>query len=109
DTGGEPQRVTTCGPEEENHKGPWFLPDGRHFLYLMNVMPGSTNRRELRLGSLDSKERRVVTYMDSRAEYSPLGYLVFVREGALFAQRFDERAARLAGAALSPAAHSHTL
>jgi Tol biopolymer transport system component len=97
DTGGEPQRVTTCGPEEENHKGPWFLPDGRHFLYLMNVMPGSTNRRELRLGSLDSKERRVVTYMDSRAEYSPLGYLVFVREGALFAQRFDEKAARLAG------------
>jgi Tol biopolymer transport system component len=97
DAGGEPVRVTTCAPEEENHKGAWFLPDGRRFLYHVNSNPGAANARELRLGSLASKESRTVARMDSRAEYSPPGYLVYAREGALFAQRFDERQARLMG------------
>jgi hypothetical protein len=58
EAGGEAIRVTTCAPAEENHKGPWFLPDGRRFLYHVNSSPGSVNARELRLGSLASKESR---------------------------------------------------
>jgi Tol biopolymer transport system component len=97
EAGGEPVRVTACSPAEENHKGPWFLPDGRRFLYHVNAMPGSGSARELRIGSLDSQESRTVARLDSRAEYSALGYLVYAREGALFAQRFDEQKARLRG------------
>ncbi len=97
DAGGESVRFTTCAPDEENHKGPWFLPDGRRFLYHVNSNPGAANTRELRLGSLASRESRTVVRLDSRAEYSPPGYLVYAREGALFAQRFDERQARLMG------------
>jgi Tol biopolymer transport system component len=95
ETGGVAVRVTACKSEEE-HRGPWFLPDGRRFLYL-TTNPGPAERRELRLGSLASTESRTVTYLDSRAEYSPAGYLVYAREGALLAQRFDERNARLMG------------
>jgi serine/threonine protein kinase/Tol biopolymer transport system component len=96
DDGGEAVRVTSCKPEEE-HRGPWFLPDGRRFLYTVNSNPGATKRCELRLGSLDSKESRTVTQLDSRAEYSPTGHLVYARESALFTQRFDEKNARLMG------------
>jgi predicted Ser/Thr protein kinase len=96
DTGGEPVRVTACNPDEE-HRGPWFLPDGRRFLYFVISNPGAPIKRELRLGSLDSKESRAVARLDSRAAYSPPGWLLYLREGALFAQRFDEKAARLAG------------
>ncbi len=95
--GGKAVPVTACTPAEENHKGPWFLPDGRRFLYHVNSMPGAANTRELRIGSLASKESRTVTRLDSRAEYSPTGHLVYAREGALFAQRFDERRALLLG------------
>jgi hypothetical protein len=73
------------------------LPDGRRFLYLVNNLPGSGSVRELRLGSLDSKESRLVAHLDSRAEYVAPGYLVYARDGALFAQPFDQNSARLHG------------
>ena len=97
ESGGEAVRVTACKPEEENHTRPWFLRDGRRFLYHVNSVPGSRARRELRLSSLASDENRIVTLLDSRAESSPTGHLVYARESALFAQRFDERSARLMG------------
>jgi serine/threonine protein kinase len=97
ESGGQAERVTACGPTEENHRGPSFLSDGRRFLYFVNSMPGAADTRELRLGTLDSSETRTVMRMDCRAEYSPLGYLVYSREGALFAQRFDEKTVRLIG------------
>nr|MDQ5872460.1 hypothetical protein [Acidobacteriota bacterium] len=54
-------------------------------------------RRELRLASLDSKEIRTIARLDSRVEYAPPGHLVYVRDGALFVQPFDERNPRLYG------------
>jgi len=106
-SGGEARRVTACGPAEEAHRGPSFLSDGRRFLYLVNSAVDAENTRELRLGSLDSNETRTVTRLDCRAEYSPLGYLVYVREGALFAQRFDEKNARSIGEPLLLAEDVH--
>ena len=49
------------------------------------------------LGSLDSTETRTLTRLDSRFEYAPTGHLVYVRDGALFAQPFDERKAVFSG------------
>ncbi len=48
------------------------------------------------MGSLDSKEDIVIARMESRAEFAA-GYLVYARDGALFAQRFDESKAKLQG------------
>ncbi len=93
DRGGKPELVMG-GPETALLPiWPHFLPDGRRFLYGR----GSADRpRELRVGSLDSKESRLVTKLDSRVEYAA-GHLVFVRDGVLFAQRFDEEKAELRG------------
>jgi len=99
DAGGQPIRVTTVAPSEDNHFWPFFLPDGRRFLYLVNRAPGSSSPRELRLGSLDSKESRVVARLDSWAQYVAPGYLAFVREGTLIVQPFDEQSGRLHGVA----------
>jgi dipeptidyl aminopeptidase/acylaminoacyl peptidase len=63
------------------------LPDGRHFLYLAH----STNPENsgIYVGSLDSKEAKLVLTANSFALYSPPGYLLFVRAGTLLAQAFD--------------------
>jgi len=97
DTGGEPVRIVA--PEasrgELNLLWPQFLPDGRQFLYV--AMTGSPAKPHLRIGSLDSKETWAVGDVSSRVEYSPPGFLVFARDGALFAQRFDDKKRSLLG------------
>ena len=98
DTGGDVVRATPDPSRlEANHLWPYFLPDGRRFLYLVNQRSG-LGIRELHLGALDSKEDRIVVRrLDSRVEYAPPGYLIYVRDGSLFAQPFDEHKALLQG------------
>ncbi len=100
DKGGEAVRITS--PEasrgERAHLWPYFLPDGRRFLHTGLLPSGSGPAASgLFVSSLDSKESRVVARLDSRAEYAPPGYLLYVRDGALLAQPFDERKAQLSG------------
>ena len=73
---------------------PYFLPDGRSFLY-SSFEPGKPS--EVRIGSLDSSETHVVLQADSRAVYAEPGYLLFARDGTLMAQAFDLRTRRIAG------------
>jgi hypothetical protein len=61
---------------------PWFLPDGRHFLF--------TAGRRLRIGALDSPEVQTIGPADSNGAYAN-GYLLYLRENALMAQPFDEK------------------
>ena len=88
-TGGAPTQVTTVdgSAHEIEHMWPEFLPDGRRFLYLSNV--GPAGQRSVRLGSLDTRETRLVLPNASHAAYGPSDRLMFVRDGALLAQRFD--------------------
>jgi hypothetical protein len=97
DVGGEAQRIVFLDPSPGLvNIWPYFLPDGRRFLYIASGTP-SSGRLQLRVASLDGKENRLVGPIDSRVEYAAPGYLLYVREGALFAQPFDARAARLRG------------
>lgn len=66
---------------------PHFLPDGRHFLYLKSDLDykGDT----ILIGSLDTGQSRPLLRMSSRVEYTPPGYLLYVREGTLLAHPFD--------------------
>ena len=41
-----------------SHRGPWFLPDGKHFVYSTLQRPG--NPMFLQIGALDSKERKLI-------------------------------------------------
>lgn len=74
-TGGIPVDVT-----KEPGRFPWFLPDGRHFLF--------SSGRSIRVGSLDSPETKLVLDMPSNAVYAQ-GYLLYLREDVLVAQPFD--------------------
>jgi len=84
--------------QEISHRWPQFLPDGRHFLYLsLNAKLG---RAGIYVAELYSKEKVRVLDTDFHAEYSDAGYLLFVREGGLLAQRFDPDTFKVSGDAL---------
>jgi eukaryotic-like serine/threonine-protein kinase len=81
-----------------DHRFPWFLPDGHHFLY----MDTTSNREEsgIYVADLESKDRKRVLAEDSNAVYSPPGYLLFVRHGTLMAQPFDTGKLQVTGGAI---------
>ncbi|HEV8610993.1 MAG TPA: protein kinase, partial [Thermoanaerobaculia bacterium] len=96
DRGGEPVRVLGVDPSDPVALlWPEFLPDGRHFLF--QALSPTGKMRELRVGSLDSRDVRSITQLASRFEYAEPGYLVYVRDNALFAQPFDAKKAALSG------------
>jgi Tol biopolymer transport system component len=91
--GGSPVPVTKldASRHETAHRYPWFLPDGRHFLYMagdMNATPGDP-ANSIRVGSLDGKTDKKVVPLASAASYAG-GRLFYVRDGTLLAQEFDD-------------------
>lgn len=102
-TGGEPQRVTTTNParQETGHGYPWFLPDGRHFLFRVTTRGDGVTTPKIYVGSLDSKEIKEVLADASAPVYAPPSWLFFVRNGALMVQSFDADRLELKGEAIS--------
>lgn len=97
---------------ETTHLFPWFLPDGRHFLYV-RVARNAPEGSGVYLGSLDDKpgSARPTRLLASGfgAAYIPrkgdsTGHVVFLQAATLFAQAFDERALQLRGEPV-PLAH----
>jgi Tol biopolymer transport system component len=87
--GGTPVQLTLvdASRNEIEHIWPYFLPDGRHFIYLVrNAQPENS---AIYVGSLDSKETKSLLQVHSSTVYAPPGYLLFVRENTLMAQPFD--------------------
>jgi len=84
------------------HTAPWFLPDGRHFIYLRdNGTIGAIS-----VGSLDSKpegqDSRRLVEANCGGAYLPssdpgFGQLLFLRGATLVAQPFDARHLNLSG------------
>jgi Tol biopolymer transport system component len=99
-SGGAITPVTTpdMSRQEVGHVSPQFLPDGRRFLfYRRSLKPEHTG---VYLGSLDSKETRLLVRGNTTAGYTaphggPAGYLFFAREATLIAQPFDLAKAQL--------------
>jgi Periplasmic component of the Tol biopolymer transport system len=84
--------------DEATHRFPVFLPDGKHFLFVIHgVKPENSG---IFLGSLDSKDKRRLLPDESICFYSPPGDLLFVREGNLVVQAFDLSSLRLSGEAV---------
>src|SRR5690349_6009500 len=103
--GGAPQQVTKLegALSGRSHRWAQFLPDGKHFLFSLQT-PGSTTQA-IYAASLDGGEATLIVRNTSDAVYAPPGYLLFVREGALMAQRFDASKMQLAGDAVPLAEH----
>jgi Tol biopolymer transport system component len=93
--GTPPVAVTRLEPlTQSGHWSPWFLPDGRHFLYQAT---GNAEGSGIYVGSIDSSDTKRLTGADGAAVYASPGFLLFARRGSLFAQRFDLDALALAG------------
>ena len=93
--GGTPVPVTKLdlAARESSHRFPQFLPDGRHFLYLVR-RDGPKNL--VRIGSLDGGSSETIFETESQAVLAS-GSLLFVRERTLMAQAFDAGKKRLSG------------
>jgi Tol biopolymer transport system component len=74
---------------------PQFLPGGKSFLYV--VINGPESLRGIWMARADGSDRRRVVPGLSRAEYVSPGWLLFVRDSTLVAQRFDVSAGALTG------------
>jgi Tol biopolymer transport system component len=98
--GGTPTLATTLDAKggELWHGHPFFLPDGRHFLYAAAGDPTSG----VYVGSLDSPDRTRLLDSFVNAQYAS-GFLVFPRAGTLMAQRFDATRLALSGQAMAVA------
>jgi len=91
--GGSPAEITSLDTSrfEQSHRWPVFLPDGKHFLYLGVNFAGKTENNALFLGSLDSQEKRLMLSTSANVAYVEPGYLLYLRDKTLVAQRFDQR------------------
>jgi eukaryotic-like serine/threonine-protein kinase len=97
--GGQPAPATTLDTSlnENANRYPYFLPDGRHFLFTAVDAAGAGR---IYAGSLDSKETKHLIDADANAMYAPPGYLLFTRENTLFAHRFNAERLELSGEAV---------
>ncbi len=82
---------------ELSHRWPMFLPDGTHYLYMAANFAGQKGVDAIFVGSLDSNEKRFVVEAAANATYAAPGYLLFYRDKALLAQRFDLKRFALTG------------
>jgi dipeptidyl aminopeptidase/acylaminoacyl peptidase len=79
------------------HRWPWFLPDGKHFLFLATSHNGGDAKTSgIYFGSVDDTEARLVVATDSAAEFAS-GYLLYRANTALVAQPFDPESGKLSG------------
>ena len=104
--GGTPAQITTVDPSnnEIEHIWPYFLPDGRHFLFLArNAQPENS---AIYVGTLDSKKTTRLLQVHSSMVYAPPGYVLFVRDSTLMAQGFDADTIELKGDAFLVAEHT---
>jgi len=96
-SGGVPTTVTRLDTttQENTHRWPLFLPDGKHFVYLGRT---ANNQADvIHLASLDTAEKAtVILHASSNVAYSA-GHLIYMRDHSLIAQPFDAKSLELAG------------
>jgi Tol biopolymer transport system component len=103
--------VTSIGQVagDYQHNWPEFLPDGRHFLYIVRSrLPSHSG---VYYGSIDAPSlRKWIMPAYSRVAYSPTGHLLYVRNGVLMAQGFDPVGAVVSGdpVTLAPSVKAHS-
>jgi len=103
DTGGTPTLV--AAPDRARHERgyrlPQFLPDGRHFLFLIAPdFSTATSGFSIGIGSLDSKQVKRLSSTSSNALYAPPGYLLYIDQTTLMARPFDARGLKFTGQAV---------
>ena len=97
--GGEPAVLTELDREQSNsHRFPQFLPNGREFLFLARSAVAG-QQHSVMTGSLDGGEPQRLLRSTGDAQYAS-GYLLYLRERTVVAQRFDPEQLTLSGEAM---------
>ena len=81
--------------QEGSHRWPSFLPDGRHFLYV--IRSGLPEQQGIYAGSIDGKIKKRLLPLDSAAVYAEPGYLLYLDGDTALAQPFDSGRLELSG------------
>src|SRR5262249_10981599 len=95
-SGGTPSTWKPREPGVRTMEAPYFLPDGKHFLYFN--FDAEPQKQGLYAGSLDSNDVKRVPGVPSKGEYAN-GYLFYCKGADLFAQEFDLSKLELRGEA----------
>ena len=99
-SGGAATPVTEVKGPGATHRLPWFLPDGRHVLYLSGTNRFDSKDNAIWALDIDSKKTFLVAREQSEGRYVEPGYLAFVREGNLMVQPFDASSLKTTGEAV---------
>ncbi len=99
----EPASKLDFSHSENSHRWPSFLPDGKHFLFWARSSRG-LQENVLYSGELGSLQAKPLTKSDSMAVFAS-GYLLFLRDQTLMAQRFNPRRIEPLGEPLPIAEH----
>ena len=83
--------------EEGSHRFPQFLPDGRHFLFM--VRSNLADQAGAYAGSLDGKTKKLLIRGNTGALYAPSGHVLFLDGDTLMGQAFDAERLELRGQA----------
>jgi Tol biopolymer transport system component len=86
-------QVTVLADGQTSHRGPQFLPDGRHFLY---YAVGRPDVRGVHVGDLKRTVSRRLFDADTPAVYVA-NHLLYVQQGTLLARGFDPVTLELKG------------
>jgi len=97
--GGQPSPIELAGDvAQQRPREPYFLPDGKRFLFLAGANTG--NDAAIYTASLGSPDVTRLVASRSNAVYADPGYLLFHREGTLYAQAFNASSLQLSGEAI---------
>jgi serine/threonine protein kinase len=95
-TGETPVRITAfdASTGEADHRWPWFLPDGKHYLFLARAE--NPEDSIVWVGTLGSKDRTRIVQSSGQPAFVG-GKLLYTRNKTLLAQPFDPGSLKLAG------------
>jgi eukaryotic-like serine/threonine-protein kinase len=100
--GGSPVRLTKFETgKHTTHRWPFFLPDGKHFLFFATNHAGDPDQG-IYFGSLEDGSFKRVLDSDSGAQYAS-GYLIYHLQSQLQAQKFDPATGKVSGEPMSVA------
>ncbi len=94
-TGGAARAVTTLKTGQSIQGRPFFLPDGHHFIF---GVFGSSDAGGIYLGDLTGSAATRLTNALSSPVYLPAGWMLWLTDSAIVAQRLDVGKAALTGA-----------
>jgi Tol biopolymer transport system component len=97
-SGGAPVPITKLDPAlHTSHRWPFFLPDGKHFLYIaLHHDASKSGNNTLYYASLDGRENRPLFRSQTNAIYAD-GFLMFGRGDQLMAQPFNPSSGTVSG------------